>query len=168
MSLNHLLCGVALIVSSASCQSASAPPATGSVDTCGLSTVGPLIGYSYQTMPPAVADGGPIADGVYDLVQMVDHGRASGPWSSNEAPALRMAFRFTTEERSTNHSEGSLVSAMDVPPAHYCEPARFATIEHELRGLRHDNEFSSTPYAATRDTVMLVYPHATFVFRRRA
>ncbi len=100
---------------------------------------------------------------------MVDHSKSTGPWSSNEAPALRMAFRFKTEERSPNHTEGTVVSGMDIPPAHFCEPGRFATIGQELRGLRsRNNELSSTPYSSTPDGVMLLFPHATFVFRRRS
>ena len=72
------------------------------------------------------------------------------------------------EERSANHSEGSLVSAMDIPPAHYCEPSRFATVQRELPGRRqHNNDLSSTPYTTTPDGVMLLYPRATLVFRRR-
>ena len=130
--------------------------------------MGPLIGYSYQTMPRPVATGGAIADGTYDLVQMVDHAKSTGAWSSNEAPALRMTFRFTTEDRSSNHTEGSLVSALDIPPILGCEAGRFATVEHELRGLRaRDSEVSSTPFATTPDGLLLLFPRATFVFRRR-
>lgn len=171
MRLSPLLVVLVVVVSATGCQSAnSAPVAAGSSATvCGLTTVGPLIGYSYQTTPMPVASGGPIPDGTYDLVQVVNHQQTAGPWSSNEAPALRMAFRFTTEERSPNHAEGRVDAAVDIPPAQRCEPGRFATIGNELRGLRaRNNEFSSTAYSATPDGFLLLFEHGSYVFRRRA
>ena len=171
MRFSPLLAALVVVVSAAGCQSTSSPPAvaSNSATACGLSTVGPLIGYSYRTTPLPIASGGPIPDGTYDLVQMVDHVKTTGPWSSNEAPALRMAFRFTTEERSPNHTEGKLDAAVDIPPAQGCEPGRFATIGNELRGLRARNsELSSTPYSATPDGFVLMFEHGTYVFRRRA
>jgi len=171
MRVHHAIFAVVLGAATAGCHSASSPPASSgtSAQTCGLSTVGPLIGYSHRTTPLPVASGGAIPDGTYDLVQMVDHLRETDPRRSNEAPALRMAFRFTTEERSPNHTEGSLDAAVDVPPAQRCERGRFATVGQELRGLRaRNNELSSTAYSATPDGFILLFEHGAYVFRRRS
>ena len=148
----------------------SATPAASGADTCDLLTRGPLVGYSYQTMPRQTAAGGAVSDGIYDLVQIVDHTKASGEWSSNNAPAFRWALRFAAEERAADHTEGSMMTAIDLPPARGCELGRFATVGTQFRTqtTRHP-ELNAEAYTATPDGALLILKDGvTFVFRRRS
>jgi len=147
-----------------SCGRGAAAPGAGD---CDLAAVGPLIGYSYDLAPPAAASGGTIEDGTYDLTQIIEHGKASGPSSSNTAPAFRWALRFTTDERSPNHAEGRMVMAINLPPASTCDGGRFATIGTELRTLSKKPELGSEQYSATPDGVTILTKGTTYVFHRR-
>lgn len=136
-------------------------------EACDLKTTGPLIGYSYDVAPPAAPTGGAIDDGVYDLVKIVDHGKASGPESSDQAPAFRWALQFTTDDRSPNHVEGQLLVAIDLPPANKCETARFALVGTELRSLTKVSKLESQSYSATADGLVLETKGVSYVFHKR-
>ena len=167
MRLHHLLFVSASVSLSLACGSGGSEPLA-PAQACDLVTVGPLIGYSYQTMAQPAATGGKIADGVYDLTQIVEHDKASGAWSSNNAPAFRWSIRFTAQERSPNHAEGLVTSAIDLPPAHACDPGRFATVDTDLRMLTKAHpELNVERYAVTPDWLMLLSKGETYVFRQR-
>lgn len=144
-----------------------APAAVPNQPGCDLTTTGPLIGYTYDAATPAPT-GGAIADGTYDLEKIIDHQRVSVAWSSNSAPAFRWSIRFTTEERSPNHAEGHLETAIDIPPANKCESGRFATIDTSLRTLTKTRpELEEIKYAVTPAGLLLLTSGTTYVFRRR-
>ena len=161
-----------VLVPAVVCVLACASGGRGSVapgqERCDLTTRGPLIQYSYQTSQVPSARGGVIKDGIYDLTRMVDHQGPPGDGNSDPGPAHRWALRFTTDERSQNHSEGALMMVVDLPPARQCYTGRFATVDTQLRtqtAPRHD--LSVQDYTATPGGLMIFADDITYVFRRR-
>src|SRR5689334_17901601 len=125
---------------------ANAGGAGGGGGACGVGFQGPLIGYSYQPPPPPAAQGGALVDGTYDLVQIVKHTNTPGQWSSNNAPAFRWVMRFTTRERSPNHTSGDVAGGVEIPPSVQCNSVRFATFGTELRNEGGDKGIESHLY----------------------
>jgi hypothetical protein len=77
-------------------------------------------------------------------------------------------MRFTTEEHATTHTEGQLVSAIDLPPALACDMGRFATIGTQLRTITKAHpEFNAEEYSASNDGLLLLVKRLTYVFKRR-
>jgi len=137
-------------------------------ERCDLTTRGPLIQYSYQTTQVPGARGGVIEDGVYDLTRMVDSQGPSGDGSSDPGPAHRWALRFTTDERSQNHSEGAVMMVVDLPPARQCYTGRFATVDTQLRmQTAPRRDLSVQDYTATPGGLMIFSDDITYVFQRR-
>lgn len=71
-----------------------------------------------------VAEGGTIADGVYDVTQVVFF--RPTPGSESPEPIMRWALGFRTDETSSNHAEGSIASALELAPAVQCTQGRFS------------------------------------------
>ncbi len=175
MSSPQLLCALVLVScagspSPAPSQAQSSPtPQPG----CEIANIGPLVGYSYRNIPPPPALAGPLRDGTYDLVEIVTHTSDSGPWSSNQAPAFRWAMRFSTTERSPNHTEGILAATVDLPPSVACNVTRFATFQRELRVEGGSKGIESVAYTAQGDVLTFTLLNGdggdaqTYVFRRR-
>ena len=115
--LGPLVVGALLSVACASPATSNRPQALPVPAGCEIGPQGPLIGYSYQNTAPPLPQGGGLADGIYDLVQIIKYTPTSGPSSSNMAPAFRWAMRFATQERSPNHTEGQASAAVEIPPA---------------------------------------------------
>ena len=153
-----------IVVVAVACGRGAASPAAGE---CDLKTTGPLVGYSYDVTPQPAATGGAIEDGVYDLVKIIDHGKASGPESSDQAPAFRWALRFMADDHSPSHVEGRLLSAIDLPPANGCDDGRFATVGTELRAVSKKPKIETEPYSATPDGFVVLSKGTTYVFHRR-
>ena len=158
---------VALSVVGSGC--AGGAPAPAAPGGCEIAPVGPLIGYTYQPSAAPPPQGGPIVDGVYDLVEAVVYGKASGPWSSDQAPAVRLAMKLTTEDRAAG-PQGRVVMSMNLPPALECQTGRFAAIGAEIRTQTtgSHSKLESNAYTTGPDT-LTVFQRAnhTYVFRRR-
>lgn len=125
-----------------------------------------MVGYNYQLAPAPPQTGGVLADGTYDLVQMIRHGRATGEWSSNNAPAIRMVFRITAEERSVSLVQGNVAALVEIAPASTCGKQRFATVGNDLRVTGRE-KLDSVPFSATADGLVFVKNEVSYVFRRR-
>jgi hypothetical protein len=150
------------------CGGAGAGPSNqaGANGPCNVVVGGPLIGLTSQPGLPPAPTGGVIADGIYDLVAMVDYGARK----ANGDPIIRLSLRFTTEERSINHAAGRIDMAGGGAPVEVCKAGRFATTGTVLRtvteGEVSEKQFSVTPEGFTlapgaKDS------GATLVFRRR-
>lgn len=105
----------------------------------------------------------------FDLVQIIVHEKASGEWSSNNAPAFRLTMRFVTTERSPNHAQGQMSVKLDLPPASKCANGPFAEVQTQLRGIDDKGEMNAVPYSVLQGQLFLhVERKTTYVFRRRS
>jgi hypothetical protein len=167
---------VLLAVLAGACSHSASPAGSAQAPRpgCQVENAGPVIGYTYRDVPPPPPTAGPIADGVYDLVEIVRHTPESGPWSSDQMPAFRWTLRFATTERSSNHTSGTMDSAAEIPPSVACGGARFATFQNELRVEGGVKGIESVGYSAHGDTLLIVKPDGdggvplTYAFRRRS
>lgn len=147
---------------------APAPAGPGAPGGCEVTTIGPLVGQTYQLAPAPLAQGGPIHDGTYDLVQVVVHGKATGPWSTDQTPAVRLAMKLTTDDRAAG-AQGPVVVSTNLPPVFECTKGRFATIGNQLRTHGAGNgKIEAVGYTTGPDTLTLFQKETlTYVFRRR-
>jgi hypothetical protein len=142
---------------------------TGASASCDLAVAGPLVGITYQPKPEPPITGGVLADGIYDLVGLVDyHGLNKPP----DPPIIRLSYRFTTQERSSNHAEGRLDIAGGPPPGHACLQARFAIMGSVLRQTS-ERTVEERSFSVTQDGFWMVdarernLDRVSYVFRRR-
>ena len=162
-------CASGATPTSNSTPTATAAPRPG----CVIANAGPLIGYTYRDTPPPAPAAGRISDGVYDLVEIVRHTDASGPWSSAQMPSFRLALQFTTLETSSNHTSGRLDSAQEIPPRVGCHNRPFATVDSEIRVEDGTEGIDSAPYTTRGDLFTLHQGHGdggdpySYVFLRR-
>jgi hypothetical protein len=157
------------LLGSCSRPGASSPPRPG----CNVANHGPVIGYTYRNVPPAPSTAGQVANGTYDLVEVVRHTPEKGPWTSDMAPAFRWAMQFKTTETSSNHASGIVHSAAEIPPSVACGNSRFATFQNELRFQGGVKGIESVAYTAQGDMLTITKADGdggspvTYVFRRR-
>jgi hypothetical protein len=166
----QLAMGALLFLSACGADATGTRARSAGVDSrCDLRPVGPLIGLSYQAGPEPVPTGGFLADGIYDLVAIVNY---HSPSKTPDPPIMRISMRFTTDERSSNHMQGRLDITGGAPLSESCGPGRFAIMGTILReisaGKLDEQSFSTTPdgFTITPNGVHNL-DRFTLVFRRR-
>jgi hypothetical protein len=148
----------------------SPPPSAPLPPGCSVTTGGPVVAPLFQPGPPPAGRGGDLVDGTYDLVQLVMY----GPDPANPTIGTsRWSLEFSTQERSSNHTEGTFSMAIDVPlVTHTCGGGRYATLGTSIR-TRTEKRMEENQYTATPDSLTLIRQSPgdaevqVFVFRRR-
>jgi hypothetical protein len=142
-----------------------------------LGGIGPqdsLVGNTYVNAPPQTPQGGTIADGAYDLVQIVRHASQPGPWNSPEKPAMRGVMRVTTVERAPDHASGTIWAAFETPPMGMCTSGRFETTQVQFKGdVMWEPLLGAMAYTTTGDTLVILNSNGShgeaveYILRRR-
>lgn len=154
---------------------ACAPRAGSPGDTgvCGAVNDGPLVKLTVDRRPAPLPSGGTIEDGVYDLVSMVAT-EGDPERDSAQTWGLRLQMRFVTDQRSSDHFEGRVVSVGGPIPETSCEVGRFAGLGSTLRFTGVKERVNGMRYSARGNELILYLDpgHGRFdpsymVFRRR-
>ena len=160
--------GIGLTCVGLGCGGGTTPPAAPpGPDGCEIGNVGQLVNYTFEPGPQPAPLGGPITDGVYDLVQMIAHGRAPGDRNAADAASLRMSMKLVTEDRAAG-AQGRVVVALNVPPAFDCAAGRFAAVGNHLRTMTTNRKIDNDGYTSGPDTLWVFdQRNLTYVFRLR-
>lgn len=152
----------------------SAAASGSSSGACDLNVSGPVSALVVDARPLPAVSGGAIPDGIYDLTEwVIPNGSCAGDPEVGPT-SIRVAYRFTTTEQSSNHQSGRAEVALgSVARPTQCLTGTFGAFGSNFVAANFKGVEETHPYAVITDGFILFEPTGgscdpkALVFRRR-